>query len=284
MNTPRLRRLLLIFVTAAGGALTNVASTAQAADASAWVSDAHSAMRLVVGSSPKTQGEPLRAGIEVKLAPGWKTYWRYPGDSGVPPRFDFAQSRNVRAVTVQWPAPQRFVDPSGATIGYKSGVIWPITIEPKVAGEPVELRLKLDYAVCEKLCVPVEAAAVVTLDATTSAYDSVLAEAERRVPRTAALGEGSPAIRAVRRDVNGEHPRVTVDVAAPADEPVDLFVEGPTPDWALPLPAPGPASHGIRSFSFDVDGLPPGARIEGAQLRFTLVSPGRAAEVTTRLD
>jgi DsbC/DsbD-like thiol-disulfide interchange protein len=279
-----LRRFLLIFVTAAGGALTNVAASAQAADASAWVSDAHSAMRLVVGSSPKNPGEPLRAGVEVKLAPGWKTYWRYPGDSGVPPRFDFAQSRNVGAVTVRWPAPQRLADPSGATIGYKGGVIWPITIEPKVAGEPVELRLKLDYAVCEKLCIPVEAAAELTLDGATSAHDAALAAAELRVPRPAAVGEGSPAIRAVRRDASGAQPRITVDVAAPADEPVDLFVEGPTPDWALPLPDPGPASHGIRRFSFDVDGLPAGATIEGAQLRFTLVAPGRAAEVTTRPD
>ena len=62
---------------------------------------------------------PLRAGIELRLAPGWKTYWRYPGDSGIPPRFDFAKSRNVKSVTVRWPAPQRLTDESGTSIGYK---------------------------------------------------------------------------------------------------------------------------------------------------------------------
>ncbi len=284
MNRSRLRRLLPIFVVVVGTAATSTAGSAGAADASAWVSDAHSAMRLVAGSARKAPGEPLRAGVEVKLAPGWKTYWRYPGDAGIAPRFDFTRSSNVKAVTVQWPAPRRFTDAGGATIGYTDGVIWPITIEPTVAGEPVRLRLKLDYAICDNLCVPVDGAVELTLDGAASSYDPVLAEAERRVPRKAALGEGSPAIRAVRRDAGGPRPRVTVDVAAPADQPVDLFVEGPTPDWALPLPDPAPAPPGLRRFSFEIDGLPPGARIEGAPLRFTLVAPGHATEVTTRLD
>jgi DsbC/DsbD-like thiol-disulfide interchange protein len=284
MNTSGLRRLLLVSVAAAGVASANVASSARAAEASPWVADAHSALRLIAGSAPKSAGEPLRAGVELKLAPGWKTYWRYPGDSGVPPRFDFAQSSNVKSVTVAWPAPQRFTDPSGSTIGYKGGVIWPVNVEPKVAGEPVELRLKLDYAVCENICIPVEAAADVTVTGAPSAYDSELAEAERRVPQPESIGKGLPTIQAVRRDTGGERPRITVDVAAPADQPVDLFVEGPTPDWALPLPAPQPAPAGIRRFSFDVDGLPPGATIDGAQLRFTLVTPERAAEVVTRVD
>lgn len=284
MNTPRMRRLLLFSMALAASALTNVASPAHAADASAWVSDAHSAMRLIVGSSPNNPGVPLRAGVEIKLASGWKTYWRYPGDSGVPPRFDFAQSSNVKSVTVLWPAPQRFSDESGHTIGYKDDVIWPLHVEPKIAGEPVQLRLKLDYAVCENLCIPVEAAAELALTGGPSEHESILAAAERRVPQPASLGEGTPAIRAVHRDGNGERPRVTVDVAAPAGEPVDLFVEGPTPDWALPLPDPAPAPDGLRRFTFELDGLPVAADVKGAQLRFTLVAPDRATEVTTHLD
>jgi DsbC/DsbD-like thiol-disulfide interchange protein len=266
------------------GALTNVASPAHAADASPWSSDAHSAMRLIVGSLGASRGQALAAGVEIKLESGWKTYWRYPGDSGVPPRFDFAQSSNVKSVTVAWPAPQRLSDSSGSTIGYKGGVIWPIRVEPKIAGEPVQLRLKLDYAICEKLCIPVEASAELALTGGPSEHDAALAAAERRVPKPASLGEGSPGVRAVRLDASGERPRVTVDVAAPPGEPVDLFVEGPTPDWALPLPDPLPAPDGLRRFVFELDGVPPGARIEGTQLRFTLVAPDRAAEVTARLD
>ena len=74
----------------------------------------------------------LRAGVEIRLAPGWKTYWRYPGDSGVPPQFDFANSDNVKSVSVPWPAPQRFSDSDGNTIGYKDNVVFPLQREPPI--------------------------------------------------------------------------------------------------------------------------------------------------------
>ena len=268
---------------AAGLALTNVGSPAHASDASPWTSDDHSAVRLIAGS-PSAPDQELRAGVEVKLAPGWKTYWRYPGDSGVPPRFDFAQSKNVKSITVSWPAPRRFSDSSGSSIGYKDAVIWPIRIVPQRPDQPVQLILKIDYAICEKLCIPVEANAELALTGEPSSYETALAGAEQRVPKPASLGQGSPTIRSVKRGGTAGQPQVTVDITAPADQPVDLFVEGPTPDWALPLPDPAPGPDGSRRFTFDLDGLPPGAKAEGAQLRFTLVSPAQAIEVTTHLD
>src|SRR5216684_537111 len=81
---------------------------AAAADSSAWDGGSQAAVRLIAGSSSKARGGMVRAGIEIRLAPGWKTYWRYPGDSGVPPRFDFAGSQNVKSIAIAWPAPHRF--------------------------------------------------------------------------------------------------------------------------------------------------------------------------------
>ena len=75
------------------------ASNASAAeDASAWNGDSRSAVRLIAGSWSDEQAAPLRAGLEIRLKPGWHTYWRYPGDAGVPPRFDFSNSRNLKAL------------------------------------------------------------------------------------------------------------------------------------------------------------------------------------------
>src|SRR5262249_29648678 len=148
---------------------------------------------------------------------GWKTYWRYPGDSGVPPRFDFAGSQNVKSVEVVWPAPRRFSDESGITIGYKDGVVFPLRIVPQDAAKPVLLRLKADYAVCEKICIPAEGRAELLLDGRRSGLDSTLAAFEALVPKRAQLGDGAPlAVRAVRRERDGDRPRVIVDVAAPA--------------------------------------------------------------------
>src|SRR5271168_1767598 len=115
------------------------ATTARAADASIWDGDARSAMRLIAGS-PASRGAQ-RAGIELRLGTGWKTYWRYPGDSGVPPRFDFSKSTNVKSVTVRWPAPHRFTEEGGASIGYKGSVLLPLEVVPANPKQPVTLRV-----------------------------------------------------------------------------------------------------------------------------------------------
>jgi DsbC/DsbD-like thiol-disulfide interchange protein len=259
------------------------ASTARAADASIWDGDARSAARLVAGS-PVSRGA-MRAGLELRLGTGWKTYWRYPGDSGVPPRFDFAKSTNVKSVTVRWPAPHRFTDDGGASIGYKGGVLLPLEIVPANPAQPVTLRVAVEYAICEKLCIPAAGSAALGLGAASS-FDAALAAAQARVPKPAALGDSAPlAIRSVKREPGSPNPHVVVEVAAPEGAPLDLFVEGPTDEWALPLPEPVAGSApGRRRYSFELDGLPPGATAAGATLRFTLVSGDKAIEVTTVLD
>jgi DsbC/DsbD-like thiol-disulfide interchange protein len=281
MTAPTMRH----WVTAAAlAALATVprATPADAADASMWDGDARSAMRLVAGSAGADRAA-LRAGIELRLGNGWKTYWRYPGDSGVPPRFDFSKSTNVKSVAVRWPAPHRFTDENGASIGYKNSVMLPLDIAPADPKQPVTLRLTLEYAICEKLCIPAAGSATLTVP-TPSSFDRALAAAQAHVPRGATLGGNSPlAVRSVMHEPGSS--RVVVEVAAPDGAPLDLFVEGPTEDWALPLPEPvKDAAPGTRRFSFELDGLPPGASAAGATLHFTLISGDNAIEVTTVLD
>ena len=260
------------------------AGAACAADATSWDGDAHAGMRLIAGA--RTNDAMARAGIEIKLAPGWKTYWRYPGDSGVPPRFDFAGSQNVKSVEIAWPAPHRFSDDSGITIGYKDDVVFPLHIVAQDAAKPVLLRVKAEYAICERLCIPAEGHAELLLDGRRSELDSTLAAFEALVPKPARLGDSAPlAVRAVHREPGGDHPRVIVDVATPGTGPIDLFAEGPTPDWALPVPEPAAgAPAGLHRFVFVLDGLPPGASADHALLRFTLESGTSAIEVSTHLD
>jgi DsbC/DsbD-like thiol-disulfide interchange protein len=182
--------------------------------------------------------------------------------------------------------PKRFEDGAGMSIGYEGGVIFPVRVVPQDPDRPVSLRMKIDYAVCKNLCVPAEGKAEIKLPGQANGLDATLAAAERRVPKVASVaGAGILAIRNVRREDASPRPRVIVDVAAPADSKVDLFAEGPTPDWALPLPAPvAGAPTGLRRFVFELDGLPPGATTAGAVLTLTAVSGEDAIEVTTRLD
>src|SRR3954462_3695464 len=124
-------------------------SEVRAEDASPWQRDAHSAVRLLAGSR---SGTVLLGGVAIQLQPGWKTYWRGPGESGVPPRFDFSKSDNVEALTVLWAAPTKFDDGAGGcSLGYKQQVVLPLRIVAKNADKPVTLRADISYAVCDKL-------------------------------------------------------------------------------------------------------------------------------------
>jgi DsbC/DsbD-like thiol-disulfide interchange protein len=286
MVTVPLRPALgVVLRSALGLAATLLASLpaieARAQDASPWQRDSHSAVRLLAGSR---SGAVLMGGIALQLQAGWKTYWRTPGDSGVPPRFDFSKSENVEAVTVLWPAPMQFDDGAGGhSLGYKGQVVLPLRIVAKNADKPVTLRAAINYAVCEKLCIPVEANAELAFASVASTEDGALHAALDTVPKPANVGDPNPlTIRDVKREGKSA---VVVDVATSDARDVSLFVEGPTPDWALPVPKlieGGPP--GVKRFSFELDGLPPGASPEGAALKLTLVGGDRAYEFNVNLN
>jgi DsbC/DsbD-like thiol-disulfide interchange protein len=271
-------RALIAFIALATAGATP--STAGAQDASGWVKDAHSSLRLLAGSRT---GSVLMGGIEIQLQPGWKTYWRAPGDSGVPPRFDFSRSVNVESVTPLYPSPRKFDDGAGGiSYGYVKHVIFPLRIVLRNPNEPVQLRASISYAVCEKLCLPVEAEAELSFASAASALDSVVATALNKLPKPVGTSEATPiALKSFRRVGD----KVVVDIAAQNPAGLDLFAEGPTPDWALPVPKRvGAAENGVVRFQFQLDGLPSNAKPEGALLRLTVVGADGAFEYNVRLN
>jgi len=260
---------------------SSLVSEACAQDASPWQKDGHSAVRLLAGSR---SGAVLLGGIAFQLQPGWKTYWRTPGDSGVPPRFDFSKSDNVEAVTVLWPAPLKFDDGAGGvSLGYHDNIVLPLRIVAKKVDKPVTLRAVINYAVCEKLCIPVDASTELSFKSVASTEDGALFAALDTVPKPANIGDPNPlTIRDVKREVKGE---VLVDVVTPDERAVNLFVEGPTPDWGLPVPKPVEHSPpGVKRFSFLLEGVPPGVSPDGAALKLTLVGADRSYEFNINLN
>src|ERR1700730_7751148 len=266
---------------AAAVVASSLAIEARAEDASPWQRDGHSAVRLLAGSR---SGAVLLGGIALQLRRGWKPYWRTPGDSGVPPRFDFSKSENIDAVTVMWPAPTKFDDGAGGySLGYHDQIVLPLRIVAKNSDKPVTLRAEINYAVCEKICIPVEANAELAFTSVASTEDRALFAALDTVPKPANVGDPNPlTIRDVKRDGKSA---VLVDVATPDAREVSLFVEGPTPDWALPVPTLLEHSPpGVKRFAFELDGLPPGVSPEGAALKLTLVGGDRAYEFNINLN
>ncbi len=257
-------------------------SPARAEIASEWSAPSGTAVRLMAASV----GETLTGGVEIRLTPGWKTYWRYPGDAGVPPRFDWSGSTNVARVDMLWPAPVRFDEGGSLSIGYKKDVTLPFKVTPVNAGQPVELRLALDYAVCEKICQPATADVTLSVPAEGAGPPSpALAEALAAVPRTAPLGAAAaPGIESATLETSGAERSIRIFARVSDPQAADLFVEGPDDSWALPLPARSVEPDGRAVFVLPVDGVPPGADITTTALRFTLTDAKGAVDVTAPLS
>lgn len=92
--------------------------------------------------------------LELQLLPGWKTYWRVPGDSGLPPSFDWSGSDNLADVTYHWPAPEAIMSGGETVMGYHDRLILPLTARPQDPTQPVGLHTALEFGLCERICVP----------------------------------------------------------------------------------------------------------------------------------
>ncbi|MEM6576864.1 MAG: protein-disulfide reductase DsbD domain-containing protein [Pseudomonadota bacterium] len=95
------------------------------------------------------------AALQIDLAPGWNTYWRAPGDAGIPPSFDWQGSQNLQSVDVEWPSPKAMKQGHYTTIGYDGRVTLPLRIRPDAAGQPIRLEGEIELGICREVCVPV---------------------------------------------------------------------------------------------------------------------------------
>ncbi len=272
---------------AAGGA-----GGASAAGASQWVKGHNSAVRLVAGAELTADGgRRLVAGVEIRLAEGWKTYWRHPGDDGgLPPTFDWTGSRNVKSQRVLYPAPGRWKSLNGITIGYEKAVTFPVVVEPAAPTKPVMLALTFEYGICREICVPAEAKLVLTIPAGVAAMSPGLAASLRSVPRMVEGASAGRVLKSAKATLSGAAPAITLDVAAfengalsqPAGRPggdVDLFVEPPA---GVDLPVPvriGDVAGGAVRFRIDLKGLEKPAALTGQTLRLTVKGSSGNAEL-----
>jgi DsbC/DsbD-like thiol-disulfide interchange protein len=244
-------------------ALTLLASPAPAADAFStdWATSAKSEARLVAANGKL-------AGFEIRLASGAITYWRDPGDAGVPPTFDFAGSDNVAEVAPVFPAPKRIRESDGSeAFGYDSGVLFPLMVEPRDAAKPVTLKLHANFAVCEKICLPAEARLRLTLPGAGSPYSGAVQAALAAAPRLIepkAFGE-----------LTAEESGWRLCAPAEAGAQRDLFVEPPAGWWVSVARESG--DSGRDCFKLTVRDKPKDAILPVA-LRLTMTGGERSLE------
>jgi len=135
----------------------------------AWQQSYKVRARMVAGannveSANDAEGATRLAFVQLELEPGWKTYWRHPGEAGgIPPEFTWAGSTNLSGATVLYPTPHRMSEEIGDTIGYKNRVIFPVRVTANDASKPISLQLALKFGICKDICVPSEAQLVTTV-------------------------------------------------------------------------------------------------------------------------
>jgi DsbC/DsbD-like thiol-disulfide interchange protein len=244
--------------------------------------------RLIAGRA--ADGGGLMAAVEIGLADGWKTYWRFPGDAGgVPPTFDWEKSDNVASAKVLYPVPARMTDKAGDALGYKGNVVFPVRVVPKDPTKPVRLELTLEYGICKEVCVPVEAALSLPVPAgDATAVPANVAAALKSVPRAAEQREvKDPKFIKAEVKLEGAKPTITIEAEFPGGTAkADAFVESPN-GYYIPLPKLGSgvdAGKDRLRFEIDLTGAVEPGDIKGKSAIVTLVSPDGASEATFKLE
>lgn len=241
---------------------------------SGWAEGEHARMRLIAARS--APDAPLEAVIEIELDPGWKTYWRTPGDAGIPPRFDFSASENASGATIDYPAPERSDDGFSVSNVYHDRVLLPVRFEGGDPARPARLALAADLGVCKDICLPVSLSASldVPLGEAEPAAIETLAEARAALP-----GAGKAGVFEIEtlRQVGGDDKTPEYEAVVATADPDDslLFVETPS-DWYPATPSRASARKGTATYRFTVDRKTAAGPLAGASIRLTL-STGNAA-------
>jgi DsbC/DsbD-like thiol-disulfide interchange protein len=149
----------------------------------------HVRASLVAEADAVEAGQPLRLGFRLEMEPGWHTYWRNPGDSGLPTSVQWELPEGFTAGELQWPRPIRFATGPLVSYGYEHEVLHPVEIRVPASLEAgdVHLAARLSWLECQDVCLPGKAQLTLTLPvrarATPGPAAPLFAEARRHMPR-----------------------------------------------------------------------------------------------------
>lgn len=263
--------LLLLLAVLAGGAAPVFAQNG----VGVWTKAGQVEARLVSAVRGTGDLTALPLGLELRLEPGWKTYWRSPGDAGFAPRLDWSRSVNLGEATLSYPAPHRFSVLGFETAGYDTAVLFPIQGVPATPGKPVDLALTAELLVCSEICVPQTLELALALPAGPAEPSEVTND----VARAQALVPKGPNGLLRIDSVQGKGTALEVEATA-ADGFVspDLFVETDPPlTFSAPKTVFSDNDRHVR-LSLTVTDPQPGLELAGRALTLTLVDGEKAVE------
>ncbi|WP_316648240.1 protein-disulfide reductase DsbD domain-containing protein [Ovoidimarina sediminis] len=218
------------------------------------------------------------AAVRLALEPGWKTYWRAPGDAGIPPQIVWSGGGNVRGIEAHWPVPVVFWQNGMRSVGYKGEVVVPIEIASERAGEDIHLDARLDIGVCEDICVPVSLELSGVLPASGAAPNPVIRAALANRPMTADEAGVGRVVCATEPISDGI--RVTVSVDMPRHFPEEETVVE-LADRSVWISEPETRRDGGRLVTA-AEMVPPDAKpfaMARSDVRVTVLGGGQAVDI-----
>ena len=204
-------------------------TAAEAGGATDWQDTDHTQLRLIAAQNATGTDLLIRLGLHFRLDAGWKIYWRSPGDTGIPPVFDWSRSQNLAQATVDWPIPKRFSYYGLESFGYENEVVLPVTVALARAGAPARVDLVLKYAACADICVPYQASLVLDLPAgppQTTPFAALIARYQAVVPTRAETGAFAALAAIARGRGRVKSLEITATATTPFGQP-DIIVEAP---------------------------------------------------------
>lgn len=192
----------------------------RAADGQGRINPADVVQAAVLDGWRTKDGKRIAA-LELTLAPGWKTYWRSPGEAGIPPSFDWSGSTNLASVRIMWPRPTVFDLNGMESIGYKHRLVLPIEFTPKHPGQPIDLKAGVDLGVCHDICMPVSLKVAADLSGQ-GAQNPLIHRAIAEQPATPAQAGLTQAVCTVTPIADGL--RLTAHLSVPPQGPKETTV------------------------------------------------------------
>lgn len=217
------------------------------------------------------------AGLQLTLAPGWKTYWRSPGDAGIPPSFNWSGSQNVRTVRIHWPAPTVFHANGMQSIGYHDELILPIEVTAIDPSLPMRLSAEVELGVCDDICLPASLTLSTDL-ATQGAPDALIKAALGQRPATPS--EAGVAAIGCTVDPIADGLRVTATIAVPGSgvEEIVAFETGDPSIW-IAESAESRQGGTLTAVTEMVDTSGAPFALDRSGMTVTILSAGRAVEI-----
>ena len=280
-----LARLAVFCVLAAVGSISRVqADQASVGNglASGLFRSPQSTARLVSAVQGTGDLATIPVALHIMLQPGWKTYWRSPGDAGYPLQIDVSGSTNVAEAKVAWPVPHRFQLFGLQTFGYGEEVAFPLMVTPVTTGSPVALRAKIRYLVCEQICVPQDGDLALDLpqgDATPTSYAPLVNRFASLVPKS-----GERLGWSLERVAIDQQSQLVVDAKSTGEvfDAPDVIVEGAPQFYFGPPKVELSIDRQTARLYVPVERLGKGGELQDSDLILTLLDGDRGMETIAR--